>query len=116
MGQAGNIGKRRKLDISSVCTTQDRTEQIPTRKKDLLLTMVNHRLASASEAHTDARRRLCKLQFSPVPTPDYLLLDSAPNLGPLIARWEINKFENSLYKSVRILEVLKLLFQQFLNS
>ncbi len=27
--------------------------------------------------------------------PDYLLLDSAPNLGPLIYRWEINKFENS---------------------
>jgi hypothetical protein len=27
-------------------------------------------------------------------TPDYLLLDSVPNLGPLISRWEINKFEN----------------------
>ncbi len=24
----------------------------------------------------------------------HLLLDSAPNLGPLISRWEINKFEN----------------------
>jgi hypothetical protein len=23
-----------------------------------------------------------------------VLLDSAPNLGPLISRWEINKFEN----------------------
>ncbi len=48
-------------------------------------------------------------------TPDHLLLDSAPNLGPLISRWEINKFETCSYKSVRILEVLKLLFQQFLN-
>ncbi len=28
-----------------------------------------------------------------VPT-DHLLLDSAPNLGPLISPWEINKFEN----------------------
>jgi hypothetical protein len=37
-------------------------------------------------------------------------LDSAPNLGPLISRWEINKFENCWYKSVRILVVLKLLF------
>jgi hypothetical protein len=26
--------------------------------------------------------------------PDHLLLDSVPNLGPLISRWEINKFEN----------------------
>jgi hypothetical protein len=26
--------------------------------------------------------------------PDHLLLDSAPNLGPLISRWEINNFEN----------------------
>jgi hypothetical protein len=42
--------------------------------------------------------------------PDHLLLDSAPNLGPLISRWEINKFENCLYKSVRILEVLKKAF------
>ncbi len=46
---------------------------------------------------------------------DHLLLDSAPNLGPLISCWEINKLENCWYKSVRILEVLKLLFQQFLN-
>jgi hypothetical protein len=27
-------------------------------------------------------------------SPDHLLLDSAPNLGPLISRWEITKFEN----------------------
>jgi hypothetical protein len=47
--------------------------------------------------------------------PDHLLLDNAPNLGPLISRWENNKFENCWYESVRILEVLKLLFQQFLN-
>jgi hypothetical protein len=48
-------------------------------------------------------------------SPDHLLLYSAPNLGPLISRWDINKFENCWYKSVRILEVLKLLFQQFLH-
>ncbi len=42
--------------------------------------------------------------------PDHVLLDSAPNLGPLISRWETNKFENCWYKSVRILVVLKLLF------
>ncbi len=47
--------------------------------------------------------------------PDYLSLNSALNRGPLISRWEMNKFENCWYKSVRILEVLKLLFQQFLN-
>jgi hypothetical protein len=47
--------------------------------------------------------------------PDHLLLDSAPNLGPLISRWEIKNFENCWNKSVRILEVLKLLFQQVLN-
>jgi hypothetical protein len=47
--------------------------------------------------------------------PDHLLLDSAPNLRPLISRWEINKFKHFWYKSVRILEALKLLFQQFLN-
>jgi hypothetical protein len=53
--------------------------------------------------------------FTQVIPPDHILLDSAPNIGPLISRWEIIKFENCWYKSVRILEVLKLLFQQFLN-
>jgi hypothetical protein len=48
--------------------------------------------------------------------PINLLLDCAPNLGPLVSRWEIKKIENCGCKSVRILEVLKLLFQQFLNS
>ncbi len=47
--------------------------------------------------------------------PDHVLLDSAPNLGPLISRWEINEVENWWYKSVRILEVLKVMFQQLLN-
>jgi hypothetical protein len=47
--------------------------------------------------------------------PDHLLLDSSPNLRPLISCWEINKFENWWYKSVRNLEVLKLLFPQFLK-
>ncbi len=47
--------------------------------------------------------------------PDQLLLDNVPNLGPLMTRWEINKLENCWYKCVRILDVLQLLFQQFLN-
>ncbi len=45
----------------------------------------------------------------------YWTIIYAPNLGPLISRREINKFETCWYKSVRILKVLKLLFQQFLN-
>ncbi len=57
---------------------------------------------------------ILKLRHNYIP-PDHLLLDSAPNLGPPISRWEINKFESCWYKSVRILEVLKLLFQQFLD-
>jgi hypothetical protein len=48
-------------------------------------------------------------------THDHQLLDSAPNLGPLISRWENNKFESCRYESVGNLEVLKLSFQQFLN-
>jgi hypothetical protein len=55
---------------------------------------------------------LAKMFSLPVP-PDHLLLDSALNLGPLVSPWEIKKSKNCLYKSVRILEVLKLLFQQF---
>jgi hypothetical protein len=37
----------------------------------------------------------CKKIDSACPnTPNHLLLDSAPNLGPLISPWEINEFEN----------------------
>jgi hypothetical protein len=66
--------------------------------------------SSAPQMSTKVKQRWAQL----VP-PGNLLLDSVPNLGPLISRWEINKFENCWYKSVRILEVLKLSFQQFLN-
>jgi hypothetical protein len=55
-----------------------------------------------------------RFYFCNVP-PDHLLLNSAPILGPLISRWEINKLENFWYKSGKFLEVLKLLFQQCLN-
>jgi hypothetical protein len=46
---------------------------------------------------------------------DHLLLDSAPNIGPLISRWELDKFKNCLNKSFRTSKVLTLLYQQFLN-
>jgi hypothetical protein len=38
--------------------------------------------------------RRCPQTVASVP-PNHLLLDSAPNLEPLISRWEMNKFENS---------------------
>jgi hypothetical protein len=47
--------------------------------------------------------------------PDHLLLDSAPNLGPLISRWELGKFKNCWNKSFRTSEILTLLYQQFSN-
>jgi hypothetical protein len=37
--------------------------------------------------------RYTVFEISEVP-PYHLLLDSAPNLGPLISRWEIKKFVN----------------------
>ncbi len=55
--------------------------------------------------------RVNRVHFIP---PDHLFLDSAPNLGSLIACWEMNRYKNWWYKSVRILEVLRLLFQEFL--
>ncbi len=32
-------------------------------------------------------------RFQHVPY-DHLLLDSAPNIGPLMSRWELDKFKN----------------------
>ncbi len=47
--------------------------------------------------------------------PDHLLLDSAPNIGPLISRWELDKFKNCWNKSFINSEILTLLYQQFSN-
>jgi hypothetical protein len=46
---------------------------------------------------------------------DHLLLDRSPNIGPLISRWELDKFKSCWNKSFRTSEILTLLYQQFLN-
>ncbi len=49
-------------------------------------------------------------------TPDHLLLDSDPNLGPLISSWElIGKFKNCWNKSFWKSKILTVLYQQFSN-
>jgi hypothetical protein len=48
-------------------------------------------------------------------TPDDLLLDRSPYIGPLISRWELDKFKNCWSKSIRTFEILKHLYQQFSN-
>jgi hypothetical protein len=45
--------------------------------------------------------------------PDHLLLDNAPNIGPLISRWELDKFKNCCNKSFRASKILTLSYQQF---
>ncbi len=67
------------------------------------------------QEHSQTIERVERQHWCHFMPPDPLFLDSASNLGRLISCWEINKFENCWYKSVRILEVLKLLFQKFLN-
>jgi hypothetical protein len=51
----------------------------------------------------------------PPPPPDHILLDRAPNLGPLISRLELDKFKNFWNKSFRIYKILTLLYKQFSN-
>ncbi len=48
-------------------------------------------------------------------TPNHLFLDRSPNIGPLISRWELDKFRNRWNKSFRISKILILLYQQFSN-
>jgi hypothetical protein len=45
--------------------------------------------------------------------PDHLLLDSAPNIGSLISRWELDKFSET--KALEPFKILTLLYQQSLN-
>jgi hypothetical protein len=75
----------------------------------------NYSISLILPARLQLKEKVLVLKCISCVPPDHLFLDSAPNLGPLISRWEIIKFENCCYKSVRILEVLKLLLQQFLN-
>jgi hypothetical protein len=46
---------------------------------------------------------------------DHLLLDSVPNIGPLISRWEFGKLKNCWNNSFRAFKILTLLYQQFSN-
>jgi hypothetical protein len=46
---------------------------------------------------------------------DHLLLDSVPNIGPLISRWELDEFKICWNKSSRPSKILTLLYQQFSN-
>ncbi len=57
-------------------------------------------------------KRLPKTKILP---PDPLLLDRSPNIGPLISRWELDKFKTCRNKSFRTSKTLKLLYQQFPN-
>jgi hypothetical protein len=50
-----------------------------------------------------------------VRAPDNLLLDRCPNIGPLISRWERDKFKNCWNKSFTTSKILTLLYQQFSN-
>ncbi len=54
------------------------------------------------------------LSFFIVPH-DYLLLDSASNIGRLISPWELDKFKNCWNKSFKISRILALLYQQLSN-
>ncbi len=54
------------------------------------------------------------LQFT-LTTHDHLLLDRSPNIGPLISRWELDKFRNCWNKSFRTSKILTLLYLQFSN-
>jgi hypothetical protein len=47
--------------------------------------------------------------------PYHLFLDSAPNIGPLISRWQLDTFKNCWNKSFRASKILTLLYQQFSN-
>jgi hypothetical protein len=44
---------------------------------------------------------------------DHLLLDCAPNIGPLISRWELDTLKNCWNKSFRTSKFLTLLYHQF---
>jgi hypothetical protein len=55
-----------------------------------------------------------KPMFLKVPL-DHPLLDRSPNIGPLISRWELDKFKNCWNKSFITSKILTLLYQQFSN-
>jgi hypothetical protein len=48
-------------------------------------------------------------------SPEHVSLNSAPNLGPLISCWELDKFKNCWNKCSRTSKIPKFLYQQFSN-
>jgi hypothetical protein len=45
----------------------------------------------------------------------WALTEKFPNIGPLLSRWELDKFKNCRIKSFRTSKILALLYQKFLN-
>ncbi len=56
--------------------------------------------------------RSCYILDNPL---DHLFLDRSPNIGPLVSRWELDKFKNCWNKSFRPSKILTLLYQQLSN-
>ncbi len=46
---------------------------------------------------------------------DLILLNRSPNIGPLMSRWELEKFKNCWNNSFRTSRILTLLYQKFSN-
>jgi hypothetical protein len=92
--------------------------------KPIVHVLPQFQIPSTSSAYPFDRALLCRSKSRPpfyeltaftTRTPDHLLLDRAPNSGPRISRWELDKFKNCWNKSFRTFKILTLLYQQFSN-
>ncbi len=77
----------------------------------------SRRPSPAGAADREGTTQDVRLDFRPlvIYTPNHLLLDRSPNIGPLVSRWELDKFKICWNKSFRTSKILTLLYQQFSN-
>jgi hypothetical protein len=71
---------------------------------------VHDALSMASDTRVKSMRAPLSTDY-----PNHLILDRCPYIGPLISRWELDKFKNCWNKSFRTSKIMTLLYQKFLN-
>ncbi len=79
---------------TSVITCATTTTSALLRSVEIFSLNVRRQLLDDAAVSCDASSRINIDSVRSFATPDHLMLDSDPNIGPLTSRWELDKFKN----------------------
>jgi hypothetical protein len=101
-GSQAVLAPEPEVSVENIITELESLRAERDRLRDEVLELKRENISSKSQIHSLQDQvhkvRLHFLSFTVLPylglPYDHLLLDRSPNIGPLISRWELDKFEN----------------------